>query len=292
MILYEQVTARHNKMESNYDKLLKDKILALKIVCKAGSLREFIFAFSYKNQNNDYCIVGEKALIYGRKFSCRGFGFHRKGIASTNDIGEDMINLKNNWRSIHYYNSYCKFRYSNKLKEKDHHGSSSFYNMNNNNPSDNHAFAHLNFFMRIHIPSEELLNGIKLASIDSYITERHELWNTDQINRDTWGNYQSPAMDYIDFNKTYEKNRKHYRFVALTDIFATQYGSFGLDNINNKPFRQEKPQIYSAVVNNYFAPLFSKNIQYNSIQKLYLIPLKSERLNVVYDKLNSAMYNE
>jgi hypothetical protein len=167
----------------------------------------------------------------------------------------------------------------------------SFYN-NDSSHSDKNAFAQINFFMKLHVPSEELLNGIKLASINSYITEKDEVWNSAQVNKNTWGKYQSPAVEFIDFSKAYGNIRKNYRFVAFTDIFATQYGSFGLDN-RNKPFRQESFPNYSEAVKTYFNPFFSKNNNgYNSIQKLYLLPLKPERLHIVYDKRNTDMYNE
>ena len=112
-------------------------------------------------------------------------------------------------------------------------------------------------------------------------------------NHNTHSTYKAPFMEYIDFNhnkQPYEMFRNTYRFIAFTDILPSQYGSFGLDDEQN-PFPQMRQQTYSQAVKDYLTPQFSKE-DFTMIDKLYMFPLKPERLNIVYDKANTAMYNE
>ena len=248
--------------------------------------------FCYQTCDNK-CTVGETALIYGRRFLCRGFDTRKIGEQdSTKDYINAMIDLRKNWKKKYYFRSYCKFRYSPKLNNHTHNHEAS-YNIHH---PDKTRIGILNYFMRLELPTEPLLDGIKFASITSFITEKKEVWNSDQIN-ETYkpnGNYPAPFMDIIDFtaiNKPhYIKFRDTYKFIAFTDILPSQYGSFGLDH-SNKPFPQIREQNFSKAVKDYFEP-YNSQLNFEKAEKLYIFPLKPERLNIVYDKANIAMYNE
>ena len=267
--------------------LINDEVL-IDIDSLGILLKSLCNCFGYKNSHQE-CIVGESALIYGRRFLCRGFGSQKKSRDSNNDYANDMNDLRNNWKKKYYFRSFCKFRYSSRLKDNTHNDPES-YNIHH---PDKNKVGIINFFMRLELPNEPLLNGIKFASMTSFQSEKKEVWNSASVNEkyQTYHNFKAPTIDVINFSQNpTPKYRDTYRFVAFTDILPSQYGCFGLDQ-NNKPFPQMREQTCSKKVKDYLMPNFSLN-NYTFIQTLYLFPLKPERLNIVYDKANTTMYNE
>jgi hypothetical protein len=158
----------------------------------------------YKNSNNE-CIVGESALIYGRRFLCRGFKNQLKGKDTNMDYLRDMNDLRNNWKKKYYFRSFCKFRYSPVLSDKTHEDLASY---NIHHPNANKVGI-INFFMRLELPTEPLLDGIKFASMTSFVSKKKEVWDSSYVNKtyETNFNFKAPFIDIIDFTALDETRR-------------------------------------------------------------------------------------
>jgi hypothetical protein len=88
--------------------------------------------------------------------------------------------------------------------------------------------------MKLFIPSEEILHGVKIASVTS-VSNHTPLYIWNHPKKKKCEQYQSRStIDCIDFNKL--NIQQSALFIPFTDIiFATKYGVIGVDN-NNKPF--------------------------------------------------------
>lgn len=149
--------------------------------------------------------------------------------------------MKMAWKDRKEYSMWCKFRFSTRFNNTN-----KFIEENINyfdgNP-DNSYYGQFNFFMKLSFPSEDILHGLKIASVTaisnhttSYLWQNHN-------KKQEYEQYKSRSViEYIDINKlTILQNAL---FIPFTDIVATKYGVIGVDN-NNNPYLNEKIKLPS-----------------------------------------------
>lgn len=148
----------------------------------------------------------------------------------------------------------------------------------------------MNFFMKLKLPSEQILHGVKIVSMTAVTHFENSLWNfVDKADSTNHKHYKSKTMiDCIDVARmTFVTNSL---FIPFTDIYATKYGVIGVDQ-ENKPFFNNSNASY---INNKNVTQFRQRLsEENSenISKLFFIPLHPERMNVCYNVNNNKMYN-
>ena len=226
-----------------------------------------------------------KAMVYGLR--CKGRGYEKRRFGSTGESSDYRLNMQQSWNTNKLeYSSWCKFRFNrfSILSTNDLNNQNDYYI---GNPHRTY-YGQTNFFIKLNIPSEKLLNGVKIASMTA--VSNHSpcpLWNYKSKN--TNDHYKSKTViDCIDVNKIALLNNS--LFIPLTDILATKYGMIGVDD-NDKPFFNKRNLSYINHTNEKkFKNCFSDESS-DKIYKLYFIPLHPERINICYSIHNSEMYN-
>jgi hypothetical protein len=201
------------------------------------------------------------AIIYGQRFSGRGFHFSElfaptqeyvygresklRGFRPKKECNH--LSKYENWKFKRQYSSWCRFQ--------------NFLNKRRNNNSSNYGYGQINYFFRIKCPRDKILHGLPLANIvyRTYTT----------LNK----------VDYIDCTEFGSMNSaKHPSFVPLTNIYASPILIAPFDSqrkpiiINKKRFKPDTVQYCSKsniVDHAYLFDLFpyqSKHILYDRLK--------------------------
>jgi hypothetical protein len=231
-----------------------------------------------------------KALVYGLR--CKGRGYEKRRVLDDiSAFDAYKVNLQKTWkRNKSEYSSWCKFRFNNRFnistcKSLDTNQNDYFIG----NPPKS-EYGQMNFFMKLKLPSEQILHGVKIVSMTAVTHFENSLWNfVDKADSTNHKHYKSKTMiDCIDVARmTFVTNSL---FIPFTDIYATKYGVIGVDQ-ENKPFFNNSNASY---INNKNVTQFRQRLsEENSenISKLFFIPLHPERMNVCYNVNNNKMYN-
>ena len=256
-----------------------DELLALKSF-KSSLLLQYLFNHMKYMKN-----LSLKALIYGLK--CTGRGYERRVTDNmTMTLNEEYASvMKLSWNDRKEYSSWCKFRFSTRFNSTNKYVEDSI-NYLNSNPNNSSYYGQFNFFMKLFIPSEEILHGVKIASVTS-VSNHTPLYIWNHFKKKKYEQYQSRStIDCIDFNKLIDIQQSAL-FIPFTDIFATKYGVIGVDN-NNKPFLNKTnklPKKEDMKESNFSSE------RINNISKLYFVELQPERRDVKFDLNNNEMYN-
>jgi hypothetical protein len=193
--------------------------------------------------------------------------------------------MKLSWNDRKEYSAWCKFRFSTRFNSTNKYVEDSI-NYSNNNPNNSSYYGQFNFFMKLFIPSEEILHGLKIASVTA-VSNHTTLYIWNHPKKKKYEQYQSRSViDCIDFNKL-NIIQQSALFIPFTDIFATKYGVIGVDN-NNKPFLNKKNKLPNKedIKESNFS---SERLNY--ISKMYFVELQPERRDVMFDLNNNEMYN-
>ena len=280
---------RLNKMVDNQLDTVKQKFMEeiqnnnnefILLKSNSSLLKDLFMHMKYKKA------LSYKALIYGLK--CKGRGFNRRIIEhDARNSNNDYTNaMKMAWKDRKEYSMWCKFRFSTRFNNTNRFIEESI-NYFDGNP-DNSYYGQFNFFMKLYIPSEDILHGLKIASVTAIANHTTSyLWQNHSSKKQEYEQYKSRSViEYIDINKlTILQNAL---FIPFTDIIATKYGVIGVDN-NNNPYLNEKIKLPSQ--NNAIKQTYFSSDHINNISKLYFIELQPERRDVKFDINNNEMYN-
>ena len=122
-----------------------------------------------------------KALIYGLK--CKGKGYESRVTEHERYNDDNYTNaMKMTWKDRKEYSTWCKFRFSTHFNN-----SIKFIEQTTNyfdgNP-DNSYYGQFNFFMKLSIPSEKILHGLKMASVTAVSNHTPSyMWNHPSKNK-------------------------------------------------------------------------------------------------------------
>jgi hypothetical protein len=240
--------------------------------------------------NDSAMDMGHAALIYGTKFVGRGFSYRETDLASYEN--NPKHNLDQNWMIPKYYSSWIKYRTPYLLKSNYINDESKYYIRN---PSD-FSFALLNFCLKLSIPSEKLLNGIKIANVTTIEHHSESLWSY----KDTASFYPKdpPAKSktklcYIPLNKQAGHQRTDLIFIPFTNVVGSRFGSIGFD-YNDKPImaNSRKLNSLSTSLDNKLKSSFSKAYPVvEAARSLYLFPISPESESIMFHESNTEMYN-
>jgi len=158
-------------------------------------------------------------------------------------------------------------------------------------------FGLFNFFIQLRLPSEKLLNGIKIASVTQMNHSQHFIW---QYPSELFGR-EVNSKNNISYIKTKNNNNRNGPldardgpfFVPFTDIYSSHMGVIGFD-INRLSFLNSTSKM-SKDTKDYFgsdnlSPI-APNESEQVVNELWLIPMTPERMGVKYHKSNNEMYN-
>ena len=226
-----------------------------------------------------------KALIYGLK--CKGKGYESRVTEHERYNDDNYTNaMKMTWKDRKEYSTWCKFRFSTHFNN-----SIKFIEQTTNyfdgNP-DNSYYGQFNFFMKLSIPSEKILHGLKMASVTAVSNHTPSyMWNHPSKNKNE--QYKSRSViDCIDFRVSkLNMLQSGVSFVPFTDVFATKFGVIGVDKDGN-PYVNDKNNLPKE--KNLKRSNFSTD-RIDNISKLYFIELQPERHEVKFDVNNNEMYN-
>jgi hypothetical protein len=146
--------------------------------------------------------------------------------------------------------------------------------------------------MKLKLPTEEILDGVKIASMTAVTHLQNSLWDfNDNADPRNHQHYKSKTMiDCIDVEKmTFIANSL---FIPFTDIYATKYGVIGVDQENKPFFNKSNASYINAKNESQFRQCLSSDENSENVSKLYFIPLHPERINVCYNVNNNEMYNK
>lgn len=226
-----------------------------------------------------------KALIYGLK--CKGRGYESRVTEHERYNEDNYFNaMKRSWKDRKEFSTWCKFRFSTQFNN-----SNKFIEQTTNyfdgNP-DNSYYGQFNFFMKLSIPSEKILHGLKIASVTAVSNHTPSyMWNHPNKNKNE--QYKSRSViDCIDFRVSkLNMLQSGVSFVPFTDVFATKFGVIGVDKDGN-PYVNEKNNLPKE--KNLKRSNFTTD-RIDNISKLYFIELQPERHEVKFDVNNNEMYN-
>jgi hypothetical protein len=224
-----------------------------------------------------------KALVYGLRCKGRGYGKRRILVDGGSSANEYKLNLQKTWNTNkNEYSSWCKFRFN-------RFNTSNCKNLDNENDyfignPPKSEYGQMNFFIKLKLPTEEILHGVKIASMTAVTHIENPLW--DFKDRDLKRCKSRTMIDCIDVARMTLVNNS--LFIPFTDIYATKYGMIGVDQ-EDKPFFNKSNVSYINAKN---GKVFSfSDEKSENISKLYFIPLHPERINVCYNVSNNEMYN-
>lgn len=204
-----------------------------------------------------------KAIIFGEKFSGRGFEYRE----SQSSIEQSRIRtkiptnphnvLKCNWWKKIQYSSWIKFRVKS-YNNTDDFGWRVQHNQKEVLLYDLVKYGQLNFCFYLQLPSDEVLNGICFANI----TGR-------RVNYTSKGNV--PIL-FCDDLKSYDDTQ---RYIPLTNIFSTQIMIIPLDE-------EKRPYPHNYIKSNDIS--FRSTQKFDQIHSLMLIELNPSRSNIMFDE--------
>jgi hypothetical protein len=144
--------------------------------------------------------------------------------------------------------------------------------------------------MKLDIPSENILHGLKIASVTAISNHTTSyLWNCPS-NYDPSSSFKSRAeIDCIDFNKV--DILQNALFIPFTDIFATKYGVIYVDDVDEPLMNEDNNRVIKSQDLNKI--IVSRVSKHNNvcIAKMYFVALHPERCNVIFNAQNNEMYN-
>jgi hypothetical protein len=231
-----------------------------------------------------------KALIYGLK--CKGRGFEKRvtDIYNQDERIRYVNDLKRFYNNEKEISSWCKFRFSRSLINYNTMTNDENYNVSN---PDKSYYGQLNFFMKLDIPSENILHGLKISSVTAISNHTTSyLWNF-HSNYDPSSSYKSRTeIDCFDFNKV-DNIFHNALFIPFTDIFATKYGVIYVDNAEKPVLNEDNHRVIkSKDLNKIIVSNVSTQNNVSCISKMYFIALHPERCNIVFNaENNNEMYN-
>ena len=274
-----------NNNSNNNKEVKGNQIYYYQILSSNTSLLEKLF---------QHCRYGRsaslKALVYGLR--CKGRGYEKRRILDDVSAYEEYkLNFQKTWNTNkNEYSSWCKFRFNNRFNMstcKNLHNENDYFI---GNPPKS-EYGQMNFFMKLKLPTEKILDGVKIASMTAVTHLQNSLWDfVDNADPRNHQHYKSKTMiDCIDVERmTLVSNSL---FIPFTDIYATKYGVIGVDQ-GNKPFFNKSNASYINNKNeSQFRQCLSSDENSENVSKLYFIPLHPERINVCYNVNNNEMYN-
>jgi hypothetical protein len=202
-------------------------------------------------------------------------------IINNSDYKNDIKDLKENWRIKKYYSSYCKFKYSTKLKNDTHENIES-YNVHN---PDKSRLGNLNLFMRLDLPTEPLLDagclGWHQTSLHNFLYYRKD-WSMEYNRQQIWIICVKPkSLRHLSYNISIlmitnkdimiciETRTRidllHLRTYFLLNIAILEWCIQQTTNHLNKIHRENRNS-YSDKVKKVLKKYYSQ-VNYNSIKK-------------------------
>jgi hypothetical protein len=220
----------------------------------------------------------KKALVFGIKMESRGMecSEDENSINTLNVLND----LKLNWDDKKGVSCWFKYRYNSKsfddtkfgcvdnlklteLQQKTTGLITSFL-------KDDFCFGQFNYFFRISIPTETLLNGLPMASA--------------VCRKSTISDCYLQTVDILtSLNSSY---LPHKRFVTLSNVYSTKILIGGRDSLK---LPIQLTVNYDDSQHTTTRRIFSK-CQPNEVADLYLLDMHPQRESVKYDNMNSSYY--
>jgi hypothetical protein len=214
-----------------------------------------------------------RAIVKGVKFSARGekysetqlvaedhSGTNRYGLELDYELDNPLNELNKNWYSTLQYSSWARVK--------------DWYTLVNNSKSEfvpvaaRTYFAQLNYFFRLYIPSDKLLNGLAFANS----VLRFPSTVIDKNRRHFW--VDPSAKSY----------HPHKHFVSMNYFEGTALAVSALDD-ESLPIIN--PMRAAKVLNNLVIgyPLVISDQDSSCVDRLYFIELHNERMGIEYMKI-------
>jgi hypothetical protein len=216
-----------------------------------------------------------RAIVKGVKFSARGEKYSETQLVAEDYSGTNLVgtvdydldnplnDLSKNWYQTLQYSSWARVR--------------DWYTLLDNSTSETVAirdrtyFAQLNYFFRLYIPNDKLLNGLAFANS---VLRNPGSSTIDKVRRHFW--VDPSAKSY----------HPHKHFISLNYFEGTALAVSALDDdslpiIN--PLRAAK--VLNNLVIGY--PLIISDQDSSCVDRLYFIELHNERMGIGYMKIES-----
>jgi hypothetical protein len=222
------------------------------------------------------------ALVFGIKMDSRGMECSEQHASNPENglmVNNGLNNLQLNWNNSKSVSCWFKYRYNSKsfldtkfgcidnLKIVEvQQGASTVVTKF---LKDEFCFGQFNYFFRINLPSEPLLNGLPMASA--------------VCRKATMDCYMQTIDILSSLNASFLSQK---RFVTLTNVYSTKILVGGRDNLK-MPIQLKIN--YSDSQHETTTRNFS-NCQPNEVSDLILLDLHPERQSVQYDNLNNCYY--
>jgi hypothetical protein len=224
----------------------------------------------------------ENALVFGIRMESRGMQYSEKREGEQFDDSKpinELNNLSKYWNTKTSFSSWFKYRYNNKTIQETKFGSIDYLELTTVTQrgsdlvtkfnKDKFCFGQFNYFFRINLPSEPLLNGLPMASAVCRLARIENYMQLVDVNC-------SPNESYIP-NK---------RFVALTNVYSTKLLVGGRDE-HGLPYQIHTKFDYAkhTTTMREFSDGETIDVKY-----LYLLDLHPHQESVKYDRLNNSYY--
>jgi hypothetical protein len=222
------------------------------------------------------------ALVFGIKMDSRGIECSEQHASNPEHglvVNNSLNNLQLNWNNSKSVSCWFKYRYNSKsfldtkfgcidnLKIVEvQQGASTVVTKF---LKDEFCFGQFNYFFRINLPSEPLLNGLPMASA---------------VCRKATMDCYMQTIDILNSDNASFLSQK--RFVTLTNVYSTKILVGGRDNLK-MPIQLRinySDSHHVTTIRNF------SNCQPNEVADLILLDLHPERQSVEYDNLNNYYY--
>jgi hypothetical protein len=208
-----------------------------------------------------------RAIIYGTGFRSRGDEHReRELIEKCSDI-QECNNLMTNWSICNSYSSWCK------IKVKKTSRTVPLFGYEKENYKD--CYAQFNFFFQLSLPGDDILHGLKIASVTCRKSEmKARLHIISCANTDS-----------------YESNMNSL-FVPLTNVYSTPVAIAGFSVVNKmfKPIIIKRCQGDAA--SKVPEDMFLSDEFCGTVAKLVMIDICRPRLKLGFENNRKEFYNE
>ena len=205
-----------------------------------------------------------EALVYGIQMKSRGYDCVEKTGEKSPQL--DCNDLTKSWLEKKSISSWFKYHRPFNSAIDLENMADNYFGFNNYT-FDRFYYGQFNYFFRLTLPEERLLNGLPMAAVTC----------------------RKPSIDhYIDVIKTDNSSYDPTRFVVLTNVCSTRILIGARDN-EKKPMciKNDFNQQNSETTNR--AEYLSKQPK-DKVADLFILELDPHRKSVVYDKLNKNYY--